>query len=467
MKRTILTAIFALAILHAGAQGTGLSLEKCLEMARSHDAYLQNSNLDVLAAEEQLKEVRWEYLPRVQGTGLGFSSNKPMFDITLRSTGAMNFLTEDRPEGPIMTQDELEDLFGEDMDKSLASFFKRGYTFGVSAIQPLYAGGRIITGNRLASLGVQAARLQNERKLDETEANIEDKYWFAVSLQEKVNTLNQGRELLDTLYKDAESAIAAGVLAESEMLQLLVKKSELESLEIQLTNGIRLAKMDLFNAIGQKFSYQGSDPQAPDIDDLYLSDGFESIEEPYSLFLSEQNAPRSAESQLLEMQVEAKELQKKLYVGELLPTVALGASYSHSHLNQKTDAKNNLVGFLMVKIPLTDIGKATHMSRRLDFAKQQAQNEKEYLDNQLDLQLRKFWLDLTSSWEDMQASDKAVSAAEKTVDQLMKKYEAGMVPASEILKARLELRNLTDAQTEKRITYLKNLSIWKRRTAIK
>ena len=104
------------------------------------------------------------------------------------------------------------------------------------------------------------------------------------------------------------------------------------------------------------------------------------------------------------------------------------------------------------------------MSRRYDLARMQAQNEKDYLDNQLDLQLRKFWLDLTSSYEDMKASDKAVSAASRTVDQLMQKYDAGMVPASEILKARLELRNLTDAQTEKRITYLKNLSVWKRRT---
>ena len=460
MKKYILTAIFALTALSAGAQG--LSLQECLQMARSNDAYLQNSNLDVLAAKEQLKEARWEYFPRVQATGFGFYAKDPLMELTIRSTGLLDFMT--KGDDPVMTPDELEEAVGEDMDTPLASFIKKGYTAGVSAIQPIYAGGRITSGNRLAKLGVDAAKLQNERKTDETEATVEEKYWLVVSLQEKVSTLNQGRELLDTLYKDAQSAIDAGVLAESEMLQLLVKKSELESLDIQLTNGIRLAKMDLFNAIGQKFSYQGSDPDAPDIDSLYLSDGFDAIQDPYDLFVSENEAPRSAESQLLEMQVEAKELQKKLNVGELLPTVAVGASFSNSHYNDRIDPKSNLIGFVLVQIPITDIGKATHMSRRYDLARMQAQNEKDYLDNQLDLQLRKFWLDLTSSYEDMKASDKAVSAASRTVDQLMQKYDAGMVPASEILKARLELRNLTDAQTEKRITYLKNLSVWKRRT---
>lgn len=462
MKRFILTAISVLSMLTANAQGTGLSLQECLNMAMSNDAYLQNSKLDVVAAKEQLKEARWEYFPRVQATGFGFYSKDPLMEPTFRSTGLLDFMTEG--EDPIMTREEFEDSMGEDLDKPLASFIKKGYTAGVSAIQPIYAGGRIMSGNKLAKLGVDAAILQNKRKADQTEAEIEDKYWLVVSLQEKVNTLNQGRELLDTLYKDAQSAIEAGVLAESEMMQLLVKKSELESLEIQLTNGIRLAKMDLFNAIGQEFSYQDSKPGVPDIDELYLSDGFDDIKDPYSLFVEESNAPRSAESQLLEIQVEAKELQKKMEVGKLLPTFAVGASFSNSQYNERVDPKNNMLGFVLVQIPITDLGKAEHMNRRYDIARTQAQNEKDYLDRQLDLQLRKFWLDLTSSFEDMKSADKAVDAANRTVDQLMRKYEAGMIPASEILKARLELRNLTDAQTEKRITYLKNLNIWKRRT---
>ena len=40
--------------------------------------------------------------------------------------------------------------------------FKRGYSASVMALQPIYAGGRIVNGNRLANLGIEAAGLQRD-----------------------------------------------------------------------------------------------------------------------------------------------------------------------------------------------------------------------------------------------------------------------------------------------------------------
>ena len=66
---------------------------------------------------------------------------------------------------------------------------KNGTVAGVNAIQPVFAGGQIVYGNKLAKVGENVSRLQLQLSENEVEKTTEQYYWQLVSLQEKVKTI--------------------------------------------------------------------------------------------------------------------------------------------------------------------------------------------------------------------------------------------------------------------------------------
>ena len=69
------------------------------------------------------------------------------------------------------------------------SMMKNGTVAGVNAIQPVFAGGQIVNGNKLAKVGEQVSRLQLQLAESEVEKTTAQYYWQMVSLQEKMKPL--------------------------------------------------------------------------------------------------------------------------------------------------------------------------------------------------------------------------------------------------------------------------------------
>lgn len=55
---------------------------------------------------------------------------------------------------------------------------------GVTAVQPLFAGGQIVNGNKLAGLGVDVSKLQLEKSENDVELTAEQYFWQLVALNE-------------------------------------------------------------------------------------------------------------------------------------------------------------------------------------------------------------------------------------------------------------------------------------------
>ncbi|MCI2081710.1 MAG: TolC family protein [Bacteroidales bacterium] len=435
-----------------------LSLEECKTMSKSNDPYVRNAQLDLLSARAQKREALAEYFPTVSLNAFGFQAIDPMLDIQVKdilgNSDAANNLNY-----YIQT---LGALYG---IKTSYSALSSGYTASLTLTQPLYAGGRIANGNRLASLGIEAASLRRNVKLRDNDEDVEQKYWQVVSLEDKMVALAQAVKLVDTLYKDVSSARLAGLSVESDVMQVKLKRNELLSQKIQLEGGIRLAKMDLFNAIGVQYNpYRTTACDSlPYIDDIHLSDKLSGLSAPDKYYVPEEQAARKMdENRLLELSVDAKKLEKRIALGESLPQVGLGASYGYGHLIG--DPRTNGVVFATVKIPITDWAKTYNKVRRYGYEVQKAVNEKEYLDNQLILQVRQLWVNLTCAWDQLQVAKESVSVAEQTVRQLSTRYEAGLVPVSDLLEAQTELRSAQNKLTDEEIAYCLALTKYRLRT---
>ena len=120
----------------------------------------------------------------------------------------------------------------------------------VTAIQPLYLGGKLVSGYRMAGLN---ERLQTElRRTTETEVEtkLDEVYWQVVSLRSKERLLGQVISLLERTTKDVDAAIETGVATKADGLAIRTKLSEAEVKRSKVTNGLALSRMLLADLCG-------------------------------------------------------------------------------------------------------------------------------------------------------------------------------------------------------------------------
>jgi len=438
-----------IATLPAAAQQRTLTRLECVGLAKDNNPYERNADLDVLAARAQKQEVFAEYFPTVSATAAAYHALNPLIDL-----GVTDILgTSDNAWNISNYVDEMAPQYG------LPTRYKAmqyGYGATISVKQPVFAGGRIVNGNRLASLGVDAAELKRSLQDRQTTEQVEEKYWLVLSLQEKQKTIDEARTLLESLEKDVESAVGAGLATESDLMMVRLKMSELRSKEIQLRGGIRLAKMDLFNAIGLDYSPVSAtaDSDRPYIDDIVMADELGSPRSPEAWYVDEaQLAASMEETQLLGLQVEAADIQKKMVIGETLPEVGVGAMYGYGqYIGQ---GKTNGALYAMVRIPISDWGKASKKIKRYDYELQKASNERDYLSSQLILRVRQLWTDIITTWEQLQVSEESLAYARDVYERQSAQYSAGMITMSELLQTQTSLRQSEDSYIDQKIAYSK------------
>ncbi len=437
-----------------GTAKTTLSLEQCREMAMRSNVDIVNARLDVLAAKARKQEAVAMYFPTVSLGAMAYHAFQPLLTLEVEDIIGENDLTS--------TLNLLANNYGID---TKYTGFHYGYNASLIATVPIYAGGRIINGNRLAALGVTAAELQSSLAERKSAEEIESDYWQVVSLTEKTKTIDALQELLDTLQKDLTSAIAAGVAVETDMLEVKLKRNELEATRTQLKGGIILAKMNLLNAIGFEYTpyIMNATDSIPYIGNVELVDGM-AFEEPRNYWRDENEILGGREeTRLLDLQVEAKKYEKRITLGEVLPQVGFGVMYGYGNILIHPNFNGAMFGTL--QIPISDWGKYSKKIKQQGYELQKAQNQRDHLSDQLLLQVRQLWLNVTVAWDQTLLAEENVGMAQTTVDQLAASYRAGLVPLSELLKAQATLQQNADALVDARIAYRTALTSYLNLTA--
>ena len=155
--------------------------------------------------------------------------------------------------------------------------------------------------------------------------------------------------------------------------------------------------------------------------------------------------------------VEAKRLEKKLALGEYLPSAGIGLSYGYSSF---TNNNSNAIGLATISIPISSWGKGSQKLKRLDNEIQKAVNEREFLTSQLVLQARQLWLNLNVTWEQMKIAEENLALAEKNTYNQMSRFNAGLVPLSDVLMNQTQLFEATENLIDKQIEYSKALTAY-------
>ncbi len=430
--------IYICLLIPLGLSGqTSVTLEDCLRHSQEGNVSLQGGRLDIEAAKARQGEVLWMFFPQVSVSSFGFWARDPLLNV-----GLSDILGDSR--AALVIDKGVQEIAGELELNTSVRALQYGWGVSAMAMQPLFAGGRIISGNRLAEVGTRAAELQYQILQRDNRSTVEEKYWQVVALQEKQKTLTQGRSVLDSLLKAVSAARRGGLIPEHDLTAVRLRQKELDAAEVALKGGIRLAKIDLFQTIGMPFTYR-------ELDSYVCTDSIATLPPPPAM----DDAVAEPESRLLELQVQAKKLEKQVQVGEYLPQVGVGLGYGYGHLQGPTQPSTKLLAFATVKIPLTGIGQAVYRARRYEAEVAKAQMDQAFLGAQLLLQQRKFHLEMEIAYEQVRVAREAMVIAADGERRSRADYRAGRIALAEYLKASLDRRTATETYVDKCMAYRK------------
>lgn len=408
MKKILIAVMALAATIGVSAQqneerDTVLTLQQCIDMAVAHNAALKRADNTSKAATQTRKEAFTKYFPEISATGLGFRSHNYIFQYNA-------------------------------LDMLNIELVKHGVLAGVQALQPIFMGGQIVNGNQLAKVGEAAAELQRAQTEREVRLTTEQYYWKLATLQATKRTLQSVIATLDTLDTQVQVAVDAGVVMRNDLLKVQLKRNGYMADMVDLDNGIQLCRMVLSQYIGEDFE-QPINIDAPVPTEVPAF--------PLDLRVSPSAVlDNTIDYQLLQANVKAKKLEKRMEVGKNLPQILGGAGwYYHNVLEQ---GHNFGVLQLVVNIPISGWWGGSHAIKRKNFELENAKIELDDLGQMLEINMQNKWDELTAAHRKMELAAESIGQAEENLRLNKVYYEAGTSTITDLLEAEAMARQAHD-----------------------
>ena len=427
MKKSIIVIVCSICCNMVAAQT--YTLEQLKDSARHNNITLRNAQRSVASAAQQRKEAFTKYFPNISGTGFWFNANKGMARMDVNPSQMIPAEI-----GAAMAQQLPAEALAALQSPISMSMLKNGTVAGVNAVQPVFAGGQIVNSNKLARVGEEAARLQLELSDNEVERQTEQYYWQLVSLQEKMKTIAAVDTLLGDIYKDVDVAVRAGLVMRNDLLQVQLRRNDIESQRIKLQNGISIVRLLLTQYCGL------------DNTDFTLVTDMKAIPPMIHPQDYGQALLSTPEYQLLGKQIEAAKLQKNIAVGQQLPTVAVGAGYNYHNLLDNNRTFGMI--FATVSVPISDWWGGFHAIKRKKIEYQKAIDEQRDKAQLLQIRMQNAYNNVVEARQQLDIAQRSIEQSEENLRLHRNFYKAGTTKMSDLLEAQLLYQQSLDRRTD-------------------
>lgn len=379
------------------------TLEQCKQLALRNNADIHAADNNLRAAIETRKEAFTKYFPEVAAGASAFRSNHDMIQYNV-------------------------------LDLVTLGIIRKGKAAGVWAMQPIFMGGRIVNGNRLARVGEDVAEIRRKQSADQVQLQTETIYWQLVTLKASRRTLESAITVLDSLGSQVKAAVDAGVATMNDYLKVELKRNGYRADLVDLDNGISLMSM----LLGQQM---GLGPDARINVECQVPDSVPDF--PSALFVSSAEAlPQTSDHRLLLKNVEAKSLEKKMEIGNNMPKLAVGAGwFYHDVFNQ-----NHNFGAVMVtlSVPISGWWGGSHAIKRKSLELDNARTELRDMSQKLEIEMSDKWDNLTAAHRKMMIAREAIVQSRENLRLNKAYYEAGISTITDLLDAQALDRQAND-----------------------
>ena len=395
MKRIIVLVGLLVCSGYASSQQT-LTLEECRNLAIQNNKELQMSGEKVKAANEERKAAFTKYFPQLSAMG-GYMWNQK--DINLLDMDALSAKLGSAL-GPLAQLPVFGQLMG-GIDDVQHLDVQNIWVGGVSLVQPVFMGGKIVSYNQITKYARELAESMNDLQLQEVIYKTDETYWQA---QTKVdNGLALSRMLLSQICG------------------------------LPLDEPLALADENIENF------------------PVYSSDATANVNEAFA-----------NRDELKSLELAAKIYQKKerIVLADMLPNVALSANYLVTNPNAFNGFKNEFAGMfnvgVMMKVPLSGWWEGTYKRNsaraetRIQMLQLMEAREK------VELQVNQSVYKVNEANKKLTASSRNMENAEENLRHANLGFEEGVIPALNLMEAQTAWvsarSSLIDAQIEVKLT---------------
>lgn len=411
-KRNIVLSLIACTCLAPVSGQHIYTLDECINSALKYNVKVRNAENDLEMAKHDKKEAFTKYFPNISAVGSGFIANEPLVQMQMSPEAKMEML-------------------------------KDGMLGGISATMPLFTGGQIVNGNKLAELGVNMKALQKKQTDDEVRLEVERYFWQIVMLKEKLKTISLVEKQLERLETDVQASVDAGIVTRNDLLQVQLKKNDVLSGKIQLENSLNVSLSLLGQYIGAK---------SDSIDVAFVVEEHLS-ESPQTLFCNHTDAvERTNEYGLLKQNLQASKLQYKMAVGKNLPTVAIGGGLVYDNFVMGQD-QSFYMGFVTVSVPLSGWWGGTHSIKKHKLQVKNVENLLNDNSEMLVIRMQNVWNTLNDSYRKAEIALLSVEQSSENLRLNMDYYSAGTATMSELLDAQTLYQQSRDKYVEAYTNY--------------
>ena len=339
---------------------------------------------------------------------------------------------------------------------------KGTYMAGITLTQPLYAGGRIVTGKKMSKIGEEAAGEKMRMTRAEVISDADNAYWTYVSVQEKMRMVEELKAQMDTLLSQVSVSAGAGMATDADLLTVKAKRSEVEYQLQKVAGGVELCRMALCRVVGVPFDTRIV------TGDAFLSDVEASLSDDVPA-LSVDSRP---ELKLLQAQIDVAKNQVRMTRGEYLPSLAVvGAymNYGNIKLSSMVDAGNGTyvpyeqklqkgmcAAMLSLSIPIFHWGEGYNKVRKAKADVSNAVLDYQKNEKLMTLEARQAETNLRDSRALISCAKDALAQSEENLRVVSNRYSASMCPLSDYLTARFQWHqsksNLVEAVTRYHIS---------------
>lgn len=409
----------------AAAQYEMLSLDQCRRSAVEFNNQLRIAAESGRYAEAVRKSAFANFFPSISATGSYLYSDSDMdFKInggylpTFTPDAAGNMVPNINP------STGLYEMYALMPDIDLHLKMNGIYTAGIKAEQPIYMGGKVKAGYRMAQIAERLAEKNEKKATADVIVAVDNAYWNCVKAAQLQLTAEAYLDMLKELERIVTNAHAEGIRSRNDLLKVQVKVNEGELMLRQAENAVRLARMNLCHETGMPLTSH------------IMPSGAE--------FESQINIPQTdlharAEYEMAAYNVDMKLQNVRLTRSEILPNIGAQANYIYAN-GLKLNGSNVLdkMSFsagVSVTIPLVNWGGGRNKVRAARSEHLIARINLDDTENKLRLDLAQAINQYEEAALEVRLNTKALEQAEENLKISRDFYSAGMETLSDHLEA--------------------------------
>ena len=424
MKRIMLTLILLVGIRgYATYAQSELSLQECLKYALANNQQLAQTRLEQDMGKFKTSEVRARALPQLNASGQ-YTNNikKQVLPVPGEFVGS----------------------------PGTTVLLEAGTTHNVTAsgtlTQEVY-NQSVFTGLKAAKAGEEYYSMQTVQSEETVIYNVTQLYYSALVSREKMSVLDANIDKLQKLVNTTASQVANGLARKIDLDRMRVNLTNYKTQRTQTQNQYQIQANQLKQQMGMTMETKLELPRT----------SFQEIEQKATANMDFGNLSMDnrIEYRLLQKQEELQEYQKKAYLADYYPTLALNGNYSYNGISNKFDLLKTKSGgstaswydmaavSLTLKIPIFDGFARRSRVSQANVTLKELSKQKEATALALSTQYENAKLQVANNINTIQAQKENVDLANEVYSSTQNNYNLGLANLTDLLDAET---SLTEAQ---------------------